>query len=259
MSEVNTEVMKIDGKPIVTVDIKIDRPMKGGVIEFKGEPDPIIVATSAGAIYENRILAFKEKRFMVYLEYPYDNKDIICTLSYVENDKIVDHETFDIPIQKRDRPPVTKKGSTIQTDGESYKSRLEEFQKLLTQSKICAKVEAKEDIIVIFDEPIKNSNWYAFGQISNRIQISDFVTKVLPGQFKVIIPIEVFWQQYSKYKAGVQLGFFEIVKADFLTAANVYYKRLISNTLSLSDFPKKQLQPATVFSPLGERIEINQS
>lgn len=95
-----------------------------------------------------------------------------------------------------------------------------------------------DDVLLTVKEAGKDAALVCLGEIGEELSASDYVFQIDPFIKHLNFPKSLLREYHHLYTPGCSLGIFELIKPDFLGVKNVFYKILISNTLSLSSFAK---------------------
>ena len=252
MNEIKPSIVGLQDEILICLSITVDAKSAYDICTIEPE-ETNIVSTSAGAIYKNKIILQKEIKANVYIKPPSTRK-IKCLVSFLRDNELIDYEHIEVIMPVLEHSTKTRI-KTIYTEGDSFAERQKQISdKLRDVGQWSAKVTFNPDIVISFNKKGTDDTVGCFGQESEGRLSSDFVFKLDPKVPSITIPIEVFWDRYEQYNAGKRMGIFEWIRADFHSAKNIYYKRLISNSMELSKFPKIQLTGNTMSSPTGEGL-----
>jgi len=224
VSDIKANSIRMDDEWVLSVKVQIgDNPRRYGVIEFL--PHTEVLSVCQGSIYHNKIMFTNEKNIEVCLDYPYESKTLECIITYVSSAYTYDS----LKVSIEEHSPIIKE--TVEQTGHC--------------AQMTANLSLSTDILVEVTNP--RSTWVAFGENTECIVASDFLTPINPDHPNFIIPIEVLWNKAEQY-IGADVGIFELIKIHPIE--HMFSKRLVSNVLKLSDFPKRCVQTSFV-SPVG--------
>jgi len=226
----------------VNLVLGFDKPYDFATISFKcGNSKVEINTTSSGSIDQEGNVRITEKKCEMYLDYC-ENSDILeCLVGYYIQNDLIYYETLTASFdntKKIDRTHISI--PTVGTTPGSYSDRLADFLALIDRRKSLweIRISCPDDVFVEIVKKGTDPTMVSFGEVSKDLRISDYIFKIDATIQHINIPKDLVRQYYPSYAAGTNLGIFELVRPDFLGVPNVYYKVLISNTLSLSSFTK---------------------
>jgi hypothetical protein len=212
-----------------------------------------IVSTTEGSIRDRKVVLQKQKSYLevclLYREKPFD-----CLIAYLDGDNLMKHETFEIEPEKvRPIESLTTVTEPIRTNSLDFNEKLRELYSELTlkRSTWHLKLELDKDIKVEVLRAGKRFTLVSFGESGPELVDGDFIFTLDPQVKRFVIPMELVWRNFHKYKGKAHLAVFELVRADFHRIPNMFYKRPISNSISLNDVPRMTDISATFTSPLG--------
>lgn len=222
-SRVTSKSIRADDNWILRVEVELPiQERSWGIIDFPGVE---VYSVSAGCITDNRIVFVKERNIRIFMTHPYETESILCIISLFKDGQI-SYESVQVPV-------------------EFHVELAAQVSEPCQNTKINIFVD--RDIHLQVQNP--TNSCICFGEHSEYLLASDFVTHINRQQ-SIIIPIEVFWLKSQLYK-GTELGIFELSREN-RHLKNVFSKRLISNTLKVSEFPKIQPVNLLFCSPTGE-------
>lgn len=235
MSKITKTEKQLDDQYILILDIDITPRLYDSCrISFVSENPVSLMSVSAGSISNNVIILGTEKKITIYLKYPYNQNNIDCVLSFFKTNEMVGYESNNILIKKRQM--IIKDDfyiASVKTKSNNYDDKTKEFFNQLNKgfSEWEAEIKLQEDILVSFIKCSNQTGVFAFGESSQILLNSDYLFHANKDFRQFIIPIEMFLQKKEFYTNN-KLALYELVKPDFISLKNCYYKRLISNYLN---------------------------
>jgi len=226
MSKIHGSVSeyRLDTNWTLSYELRLPAGFDRCLLEFPNT----VLHVYGGSVRLRKVVEADSLNVFVATSYPFGEETAECFATLFKGDK-KEHETLCFSIDKK--TPITMTNQI--------------------------KVEINCTISILNDIILTTNGryaWVAFGEQSDSLLASDFVTKVLPNQHRTVIPIEIFWGKLDLYK-GTELGVFELHNS-WHRFKNVYSKKLISNLLKASDFPKKKLSTKSFVSPVGEIVNL---
>ncbi len=261
MSKIDTEIYRSGDRKLLRVQVSIDwYACEKCILEFRNENYHLaILSTSTGAVVSDQVV-LREKTSLVeaFIEYTPDLNSFDCLISYLNGNKLVHFETLRSETEDEKVIKATETViRTVHTSGEDYNARKILFSKLLSDVRSSAwkvHISIENDLVVRFIQYGAKA-FMAFGEISEELLSSDFIFPVDKSLTQIIIPKEVVWKSYDLYSIKPNLGCYEIVKADFHSAPNLYYKVKASNVVELSQIPRQKKKKLDNFTnPFGEEF-----
>lgn len=254
MSQINIETKRIENDHIIEATLVIDQSEYSNCIARFG--DSKVVSTSQGSISDNEVvLPASAKKAFITLEYPYNQSNMDCVLSFLKGKELINSEAFSIPISRKQ--PISNLSDfqflTVSTTATDHSSCLKQIRDKHTKSDWKARIKVSDDITVFFESTGTYRTLFAFGDESDGLVATDFVFEASQEYTKFVIPSEIFWKNRKRY-TGKKLLVSELVKAESLPLNNYFFKVPISNTLPLSDFPR-HISPTDMVSPTGEPLD----
>ncbi len=240
MSNISSKLHKTESSVLLSIKVEIDTNVSYDkcMIEFrhKGTTMEIISAISGG-IQNNKIILHKDiKSTASFVQYDQTVDEFDCILSYLVRDELIHYEALKENITSRPTLVAAPASvSTLRSTGDGYDNKMSNFMQMLhgrVSPKYRLRVRIDSDIIIESSAP---PIYITFGECCPDIRTSDLIFKI---DRSIVIPKEIFWKKYDEYRPNASIGCCEIIKADFHSAPNTFYKSRTSNTLRLSDFPR---------------------
>ncbi len=260
MSKLDAHVSRVnDGKFIdVNLEIDYDNPYDRCLITFKSDNILMeVIATSQGAINNGQVsITNRSSTVNINIVHMHNIDNFECYISFLIEDNLVHYETIKYSIEKS---PSLQSSifeiNTLQTSPGNYSSKTEHLRKNILRRSMTAwriYLAVDDDVIVHVKSHGENGIYVTFGEMRSEVIESDFIFKIEPRKHQIALPPEVFWMNNGKYLPKEHLGICEIVKVDFISSDNIYYKVPSSNTVSQSSFPRKPMRHLNDFmTPTG--------
>jgi len=256
MSRVASEIIRVQDRLLLKLSIRLERECaEWSYIEFRsGDSVLDIFSTTEGAIQGNRIIIRKQKP---YLEtcLDYISSDFDCVIAYLDGDNLMKHETIHIePERVKVIEGIEERSESVATENKDFAGGLRELHDALAlrRSAWHLKMELDKDIKVAVLRCGKVPISVVFGEFSDGLVDGDFIFTLDPLIKSFVVPTELVWRNYRKYKKQARIAVFELVQADFHRIPNIFYKSPISNSVAVSAFPKiKPVNSESFTSPLG--------
>ncbi len=208
-------------------------------LSFMSNDKPLsILSTTSGRIENDVVISYNMSQSEIFVEYLGDSK-IECLVGYYKGDNLDYSITLDSVIEyDREIKEVAINSPVISTVSKEFNERLSDFKKHLKKTSSLWKFDLScpNDVVLSPVTKGKDKIIIAFGEVSEEMLASDYFFSVDANAKVVNIPKEIFELKHPQYSSGCKIGVFELVKPDFINVDNVYFKVLISNTLSLVDF-----------------------
>ncbi len=244
MSSIAPTLYRSNDHRILKVDLILnyDKSYDFSTISFKcGETKVEINTTSSGSIDREGNVKIVDNKCEMDLDYC-DNYNILeCLVGYYIKNELIYYETLTASFDNTKGIENTEISiPTIGTIPGSYTNRLSDFLKSLDRrtSLWKIKISCPDDVLLKITKKGNVSAIVSFGEVSKDLRASDYIFNIDSELDQLNIPKDLVKKYYPNYAADTTLGVFELIQPDFLGVSNVYYKVLISNTLSLSSFTK---------------------
>lgn len=245
MSKVEAQPFRIDKDNLIRVRIYITHMECQGIsIQFKNSDQIEIVSTSSGSILGNEVKIASVPEYVQIFITGSNSKDYECLISYLNGTSLIHSESVTFTMDKTATiSPSPTEIASIKGDGNNWNIREKHFKEVVQgrrQSSLWQVfLSCTNDIIVTVKTRSNKRCFMTFGAESDIVLHSDFLFPVDPDVKKIVIPAEAFWINYGKYNLKYsQVACFELIKPDFISIGNVFYKRKISNWLNVEDIPK---------------------
>ncbi len=247
MNKVQNKPIRVDDLLRTKVSLSLEYPdeFHRVTVEFRHDGGlSFILWTSEGSIYKNKIiLTSKKPSLECVIEHVEQETDCIIAL-FDERGDLADHES--LPLSVEDPEDEDQDIQVIKSTNAGFKYRLEHFiRKTSSQKQSTWTIVLEASNSNISGRIIRSGEkkiFVAFGQPSDNLAASDYIFPIDKDTGRFVIPKEIIWKNYESYVPNLKLACFEIVKADFHKIDNLFYKMQISNSISLSDLPKKRQQ-----------------
>ncbi len=240
MSSIKTKLFRSEDHQMLQVKLDINSTQKYeyAMVSFKCGGESIdILSTSLGSINQDGELKLFGISTEIYVEYCETDNELECLVGYYIKNKLKYYETLTSQFDNTKRIENTQVSvPLLRTIPGSYQERLDDFLDALQRRKSSWKIEVScpDDILIKVKKSGKNPIMVAWGEDSANLMVSDLIFKVYPDLETINIPKDLTRKNYEQYSEKAKLGIFEIIEPDFVGIKNVFFKSLISNTLSLS-------------------------
>ena len=213
---------------MINIEIELDFSEKFDYasISFKCHNELEILATSVGHIQSNSIEVMHVGLIECQVEYSTSSNVLECLVGYYSEGVLIHHESilsdFD---NQRAIEDISVDIPELKTVLGSFEDRLVDFKQTLrrTESSLHANVQYDEDdVLITFLSNRDKTSFLSFGEDSEEILASDYIFSVIPETKVLHIPKEII------KSSGTRLSLWELVRPDFLSVSNVYYKVPVS-------------------------------
>ncbi len=257
MSKISVSTFRVDDQRIQRVRMNLSRISEKCVLKFITDKRPLnVISTSSGIIRDNAVEITNPPEFIqLYLELGSEDKGE-CLLAFYNGNTLYKSESLLFSIDLNACvSPIKSDIQVIKTVGLDFKSRMLQFVDTLGRrpnSRWKVNITVQDDIVLQINNRSQHTCFASVGEMSDKILSSDIVFTLYPKIHKLIIPKELIWKKFGSYGSN-NIYCFELVKPDFHSINNVLYKSKISNSLSISDVPKKVPQILSNFhDPFGQ-------
>lgn len=226
----------------VTLYIDFKDRFDYAIVSFKCEETKLeILATSDGSIDQEGNVRTIALRSILDVDYCETSGNLECLVGYYVKNELIHYETLTAIFDNT--KGVVKTQISIPNLGTvpgSYKSRFIDFKQALEQRKSPWQIEMScpDDILLTISQKGIATAMMSLGEVSRELTLSDYVFPLDPKLGRLNVPKDILQKYYPYYTPACKLGVFELIQPDFLAVKGVYYKVLVSNTLSLSSFVK---------------------
>lgn len=237
MTELTAKYLRVDNKSVIRVDIIIDKTGFNKIaVVFKSNNISVLpISVSNGIISGTDIII--TGRSSIYLDAADHGENIDCIISYYKDNIIFDNEVISFNVKINSVSATEKEIAVVKTGGRDFASRLkyirEALDKTISSWHLSAIID--RDIIItckyIGKKYVKST--MCFGDISTELLWTDFFFTVDSTIKKFIIPIEITTKMKKEYIDTSRLCCSELMKSDFHKLDNVFYKKRVSNIISL--------------------------
>jgi len=220
--------------------LDFEAPYEYASVSFKcGEEKLVITSTSKGSIDGEGNVKIVDSDAEMYLEYCESADNLECLVGFYNRNELMHYETLVTPFDSK--KSITETQISIPSIGTipgSYKTRFTDFRDALKRRVGSWKITmtCPDDILLHFDKVGTSVTLACLGEACEELRASDYVFQIDPVLKQINVPKDLLKRNYELYTPGCNLGIFELIKPDFLAVKNVFYKVLISNTMSLSSF-----------------------
>ncbi len=261
MSKISTIVQRVDNKKVVNIRLYIeqDKPYESASIAFMHDHAPMdIYWSSAGSVRGRKIHISTDSHVDINLEHIHNMESFECLISYLQGEDLLFYETLVIHIDKS--PSIDYEQADIAVVSSSkgnFENKLRIFKNQVLRQASPWKIylSVVNNIIVSVNTHGNKKIFVSFGELNAEVASSDFIFCIEPRKHKTIIPKEVFWSKYDVYAPNARLCICQLVKADFHSVDNMYYKTAISNIVPMSSFSKRKKTDLRNFrSPIGRQL-----
>jgi len=246
MSSIETQLFRSRDsrllKNTITFDYKGD--FEQMIISFQcGEKVLDIYSTSAGRInaVEKQVEIPNLQPLEIYTEYGEMSSKVDCLIGYYHQRELQHYEALSATFESGKQIVESAiEVPVIATVPESFSGKFRDFQEKLHRGMSLWKIEmsSTDNIGLTIKTTATEFSLFCFGEFSEEVLASDYIFPLDPKLTHLTIPREILEKKYSQYNPGCKIGIFELVKPDFVGVTDLYFKTLVSNTLSLGDFAK---------------------
>lgn len=243
MSNIQTTLYRSQDHRMLKIQLSLDfkKPYEYATVSFKCEDQKLeVTSTSTGSIdQEGNVRLSTSLNSEMYVEYCEISNNLECLVGFYNANELVYYEalvaSFDNTKNITGTPILIPHIGTIPG---SHNTRFADFREALKRRKSSWQISmtCPDDVLLTIDKAGKNLTLVCLGETTNELASSDFVFQIDPFINHLNVPKSLLRKNYDLYTPGCSLGIFELIKPDFLGVKNVFYKVLISNTLSLSSF-----------------------
>lgn len=222
---------------------------------FWSESHPIEIAGSTvGHISDNKVLLKKVQIAEVLI--PYNNKPIECRMSYIDDNNLVASKTEIFVLEQRPSVQTAEKENpVISFGGTSFENRMSNIQNVIgnNKSKWQLKLSVSDHVVVQVLRYGAKPITVCFGEPGHELSFPDFIFTVYPQNYTFVIPVELINKNRKMYGSD-RLSVFELIKPDFHKIPDIYYKRIISNSIDIGSNKQKVRELSYFSSPVGEPL-----
>ncbi len=242
MSQIKAILHRSNDCRILKTDINCDYSgvFDYALVSFKcGNNDLEVLSTSAGGIQDGNIKLYQPVRLHSFIEYCTEKDILECLIGYYVQKELVYYENLSAIF---DHQKIIKNSNVsvpeLRTVNSSFTNRFSDFKETLKRAKSSwnAEIKLQDDILVLFSSNGEQSALLSFGEESEDVLASDYIFNIEPPTNKLYIPRDFFNRRREQYSLGCKLGVFELIKPDFVSNSNLYYKIPICNTKPLLEF-----------------------
>lgn len=223
------------------IHIDLDNFNKASIVFYSGDNIVNIISTTSGYIYGQEVVLNSMTKFVdIEVEARRNDMDLECIISYYDiSGSRQEKLNFCVSKSSGYSAPVIR---SVEFLHDCDMSRNSEWSiSLSVERDVTAHVKKTGNAPVFI----------SFGEHSKNSIASDLEFILLPELEKFIIPCEAVWpREYNK----VSLACFELVKSSY-GIKDLLYKIPISNSIRVSDFPKKLVPDISQFTwPTGKEF-----
>jgi len=246
MSNMKTVLHRSNDQRIIKVEVTCDysNAFDYALVAFKcGDRELEILSTSIGGIQGGKIELNGPAKLKTFIEYCSEDGTLECLIGYYNKKELIHYENlssvFDHQKTIEQFDVATPK---LRTAKSSFSNRFSDFKETLirTKSSWHATIKQQNDVLITFISNGKQSALLSFGEESEEILASDYIFSVDPPVSKLHLPQDFFDKRRNQYSSRCKLGVFELVKPDFVSVSDLYYKLSICSTIPLSEFTSKR-------------------
>lgn len=233
------DLIRQNDKYLIVIELELINHNKYCTVSFLDNQD--IIETSKGFIRDNCVYLHKIGHTSVRIIKQVDTSPICCILNFFDDKKLLYSENYNIDLGNIDT--IKHNGAFIMkipTITNMYQDKADYLNNNLSKIKSSWKcsISIEDDIKLIISSVGSQKIQVSIGEESSHLSPSDYVFSLLPENSKINIPKEIIWNKYDLYKNNT-LRIFELMRPDFIANNNILYKIPISNSIDISNVPKK--------------------